>query len=168
MCIHKWIGLDIRMKDKMDYKLPFILLVFGVLISIAIPNAYAQVYSERVDMLCPDFLAGSYFDFGETRDWIHICPINFPTGNGGDPVTDPCDVTIDTDQDGIPDCTDLCILEKENVNFFEDFDGCPDDDPTDPIIPSIFEPLFQAFGNTIITVPNTVHTNQQILIQSVC
>jgi outer membrane protein OmpA-like peptidoglycan-associated protein len=39
--------------------------------------------------------------------------------------------SLDTDGDGIADATDKCRTEKENINGFEDADGCPDDPDTD-------------------------------------
>lgn len=38
------------------------------------------------------------------------------------------DLAKDTDKDGIPDKSDLCISDPEDVDSFEDMDGCPDPD----------------------------------------
>jgi outer membrane protein OmpA-like peptidoglycan-associated protein len=38
----------------------------------------------------------------------------------------PTDPNLDTDKDGIPDVKDKCPLDAENVNGFQDADGCPD------------------------------------------
>jgi hypothetical protein len=146
-------------------------IIIGIIASLSfsliLTPAYAQVYTEQVDMLCPDFLLGSWFDFGETRDWIHICPINEPSGGGGAPVPDPpqeCS-TQDSDGDVIDDCTDQCPLEPETVNFFQDGDGCPDEAPEEPIIPILGNILFQVFGNTITTEPDRVVTGLNLLAQ---
>ncbi len=41
----------------------------------------------------------------------------------------------DTDGDGIPDSKDLCILEPEDIDGYEDADGCPDPDNDNDGIP---------------------------------
>jgi len=43
----------------------------------------------------------------------------------------------DTDGDGIPDSKDMCILEPEDIDGYEDADGCPDPDNDNDGIPDI-------------------------------
>lgn len=84
-------------------------------------------------------------------------------GGGGTPDPEPTCEELDSDFDFINDCNDLCPDQPENRNFFQDEDGCPDDDT--PLIPILNNHLFQAFGNTITTLPNSFVDNQDIMIQ---
>jgi large repetitive protein len=46
---------------------------------------------------------------------------------------------VDSDGDGIPDDRDVCPLEREDRDGFEDFDGCPDPDNDRDGIPDVLD-----------------------------
>ncbi len=45
-----------------------------------------------------------------------------------EPLEPEIDPTQDTDEDGIPDVTDKCVDKAEDIDTWEDEDGCPDSD----------------------------------------
>lgn len=147
-----------------------ILLSILILAGFSPVIAHAQVYSYDVDMLCPEELLGSHLGFSQTRDWIHICPINEPATSfpPSDPTPEEPDVDneclLDNDNDSINNCDDVCPDDAEDYNGILDSDGCPDD--LTELIPILdFNILFQAFGNSITTTPNSFIQNQQLAIQ---
>lgn len=52
------------------------------------------------------------------------------------PTTPPTTSDPDSDADGIPDSIDQCDFARETFNGFEDSDGCPDIEPTQPTPPT--------------------------------
>lgn len=70
------------------------------------------------------------------------------------PSPDPC--TTDQDDDGIPDCEDLCPEQPETYNDYEDWDGCPDEPPgcpggyTNPAVAAAFNDLQERLGHCAI------------------
>jgi outer membrane protein OmpA-like peptidoglycan-associated protein len=60
----------------------------------------------------------------EFRAFVNLTYDNEPR----EPLEPEIDPTQDTDEDGIPDVTDKCVDEPEDVDTFEDEDGCPDPD----------------------------------------
>jgi len=50
-------------------------------------------------------------------------------------IEDPC--KKDSDNDGISDCDDGCLHEKEMYNGYQDDDGCPDTPPSSTLPPEI-------------------------------
>ena len=60
----------------------------------------------------------------EFRAFVNLTYDNEPR----EPVEPEIDPTLDSDGDGIPDVTDNCVDEAEDIDTFEDDDGCPDSD----------------------------------------
>jgi|APSaa5957512535_1039671.scaffolds.fasta_scaffold00325_56 hypothetical protein len=83
----------------------------------------------------------------ETED---VTPDSDPdAGDGGIVASTFVDNTKDTDEDGIIDALDQCVLEAETVNGFLDEDGCPESTQT----PTVNEPPQVTVENVLINPP---------------
>jgi len=84
--------------------------------------------ANNVKMVDNDLCAGPDSDGDGILDFADNCPTTPNPGqedNYGGPAGDACE---DTDDDGLADADDSCPLEPEDVDGFQDDDGCPDAD----------------------------------------
>lgn len=97
---------------------------------------YKSIWEDVSVRISPDrvFAVTNDRDNDGVKNNVDNCPDNANAGQkntDGDSKGDACD--NDDDNDGINDSADNCPIAKENLNGYQDSDGCPDVKPADPV-----------------------------------
>ena len=87
------------------------------------PSNFSAITPQLVSA-CEDYLLGSDTTTAMTFVGI-VSPLD---GNTLGTVADTTDCSADSDSDGVADTVDECLLVREDIDFVDDADGCPDTD----------------------------------------